>query len=42
MADFDRRTLGKTDVSVTSMGFRTVPLAGFKAKVNYRAFAECE
>lgn len=35
MADFDRRTLGKTDVRVTSMGFGTVPLAGFKAKVSY-------
>ena len=31
----ERRSLGKTSVQVTKMGFGTVPLAGFKAKVRY-------
>ncbi|MEP7008196.1 MAG: aldo/keto reductase [Sphingomonas bacterium] len=35
MTELNRVTLGKTDVAVTDMGFGTVPLAGFKAKVSY-------
>lgn len=32
---FPLRKLGKTEVEVTSMGFGTVPLSGFNAKVSY-------
>ncbi|TXI03596.1 MAG: aldo/keto reductase [Rhizobium sp.] len=37
---YPRRRLGGSDVSVTSVGFGTVPLAGFKAKASYREFEE--
>jgi len=36
MANFERRTLGRSKVQVSSLGIGTVPLAGFKAKVTYR------
>ncbi|NKL21206.1 aldo/keto reductase [Rhizobium leguminosarum] len=35
---YAKRKLGKSDVSVTSLGFGTVPLAGFKAKASYADF----
>ncbi|KPH05161.1 aldo/keto reductase [Rhizobium leguminosarum bv. trifolii] len=36
--NYPKRRLGKSDVSVTSLGFGTVPLAGFKAKASYVEF----
>lgn len=35
MAEFERRALGRTGAEVTTLGFGTVPLAGFKAKVSF-------
>ncbi|WP_457587656.1 aldo/keto reductase [Ensifer canadensis] len=36
--NYPTRKLGKSNVSVTSVGFGTVPLAGFKAKASYADF----
>ncbi len=36
--NYPKRRLGRSDVSVTSLGFGTVPLAGFKAKASYADF----
>ncbi|MGV1795126.1 aldo/keto reductase [Rhizobium sp. A37_96] len=38
--EYPRRRLGTSDVSVTSVGFGTVPLAGFKAKASYCEFED--
>lgn len=35
---YPTRQLGKSEVAVTSVGFGTVPLAGFKAKASYSDF----
>jgi len=35
---YPTRRLGKSEVAVTSVGFGTVPLAGFKAKASYADF----
>ncbi|MQB08020.1 aldo/keto reductase [Agrobacterium tumefaciens] len=36
--NFEKRQLGKSKVAVTSVGFGTVPLAGFKKKATYAEF----
>lgn len=38
MAEFQKRPVGRTDLSVSSIGLGTVPLAGFKTKVTYADF----
>ncbi|MBN9217269.1 MAG: aldo/keto reductase [Mesorhizobium sp.] len=38
MSQIQTRQVGKTGVNVTSLGLGTVPLAGFKAKVDYDEF----
>lgn len=40
MQGFATRNLGATDVSVTSLGLGTVPMAGFNAKVSYGEFEQ--